>query len=138
MLYQSSTGTGSGLSRHGLISPLSGAWKIYGRAHSAGFLLAVAEINAAGGVLGRKIEVVIGDSKSEPRIVVEQANRLIREGRVDFLAGTMEYRWPTLLHILREMMRPGVRSNSKSKRARAGIAGRADQSVVPDFMSAAA
>ncbi|MBX5453060.1 MAG: substrate-binding protein [Acidobacteriia bacterium] len=72
----------------GLISPLTGAWTVYGKAHSAGFLLAVDEINAAGGVLGRKIEVVVADSKTEPRIVVEQANRLVREERVDFLAGT--------------------------------------------------
>lgn len=72
----------------GLISPLTGAWTVYGKAHSAGFELAVDEINAAGGVLGRKIEIVIGDSKTEPRIVVEQANRLIRQEGVDFLAGT--------------------------------------------------
>ena len=31
---------------------------------------------------------MLGDSKTEPRIVVEQANRLIRQERVDFLAGT--------------------------------------------------
>ena len=72
----------------GLISPLTGAWTVYGRAHSAGFELAVDEINAAGGVLGRKVEIVTGDSKTEPRIVVEQANRLIRQDGVDFLAGT--------------------------------------------------
>lgn len=74
--------------RVGVISPLTGAWTVYGKAHISGFQLAVDEINAAGGVLGRQIEIVIGDSKTEPRIVVEQANRLIRQERVDFLAGT--------------------------------------------------
>ena len=74
--------------RVGIISPLTGAWTVYGKAHIAGFELAVDEINAAGGVLGRNIELVVGDSKTEPRIVVEQANRLIRQERVDFLAGT--------------------------------------------------
>jgi urea transport system substrate-binding protein len=74
--------------RVGVISPLTGAWTVYGKAHISGFELAVEEINAAGGVLGRQIEMVIGDSKTEPRIVVEQANRLIRQERVDFLAGT--------------------------------------------------
>lgn len=74
--------------RVGLISPLTGAWTVYGKAHSAGFELGVDEVNAAGGVLGRKFEIVVGDSKTEPRIVVEQANRLIRQERVDFLAGT--------------------------------------------------
>lgn len=74
--------------RVGVISPLTGAWTVYGKAHISGFQLAVDEINAAGGVLGRQIEIVVGDSKTEPRIVVEQANRLIRQERVDFLAGT--------------------------------------------------
>lgn len=72
----------------GVISPLSGAWTVYGKAHIAGFELAVDEINAKGGVLGRQMEIVVGDSKTEPRIVVEQANRLIRNEKVDFLAGT--------------------------------------------------
>jgi urea transport system substrate-binding protein len=74
--------------RVGVISPLTGAWTVYGKAHLSGFQLAVDEINAAGGVLGRQIEIVIADSKTEPRVVVEQANRLIRQERVDFLAGT--------------------------------------------------
>lgn len=72
----------------GVISPLTGAWTVYGKAHISGFELALDEINAAGGVLGRRMEMVIGDSKTEPRIVVEQANRLIRQEKVDFLAGT--------------------------------------------------
>ncbi|MGH8128986.1 MAG: substrate-binding protein [Gammaproteobacteria bacterium] len=74
--------------RVGVISPLTGAWTVYGKAHLSGFELAVDEINAAGGVIGRQIEIVIADSKTEPRVVVEQANRLIRQERVDFLAGT--------------------------------------------------
>src|SRR5918998_2970930 len=72
----------------GVISPLTGAWTVYGKAHFSGFELAVDEINQKGGVLGRPIEIVVGDSKTEPRIVVEQANRLVRQERVDFLAGT--------------------------------------------------
>ncbi|MDR9439182.1 MAG: substrate-binding protein [Halomonas sp.] len=72
----------------GVISPLTGAWTVYGRAHIAGYELAVKEINEAGGVLGRPIEIIQADSQTEPRIVAEQANRLIRRDRVDFLAGT--------------------------------------------------
>jgi urea transport system substrate-binding protein len=78
----------SGPIRVGVISPLSGAWTVYGKAHSAGFQLAVDEINAAGGSLGRKWELVVTDSKTEPQVVTEQANRLVREEKVDFLAGT--------------------------------------------------
>ena len=79
---------GEGPIKVGVISPVTGAWTVYGKAHSEGFALGVEEINAAGGVLGRKIEIILADSRTEPRIVVEQANRLIREDNVDFLAGT--------------------------------------------------
>lgn len=72
----------------GVISPLSGAWTVYGRAHSVGFQFAVDEINANGGVMGRQLEVILVDSKTEPRVVTEQANRLVREENVDFLVGT--------------------------------------------------
>src|SRR5262249_57712015 len=72
----------------GVISPLTGAWTVYGRAHASGFELAVDEINAKGGIPRRPVQVVLADSRTEPRIVVEQANRLIRQERVDFLAGT--------------------------------------------------
>jgi urea transport system substrate-binding protein len=72
----------------GVISPLSGAWTVYGKAHIAGFKLAVDEINAVGGTLGRKWEIVQADSQTQPQVVTEQANRLIREENVAFLAGT--------------------------------------------------
>ena len=72
----------------GVLSPVTGAWTVYGTAHSRGFELGVEEINAAGGVLGRPIEMVLADYKTDQRLVVEQANRLIRQERVDLLAGT--------------------------------------------------
>jgi urea transport system substrate-binding protein len=82
-------GTGdTGPIRVGVISPLSGAWTVYGKAHIAGFQLAVDEINAAGGSLGRTWELVVADSRTQPQVVTEQANRLVREENVDFLAGT--------------------------------------------------
>ena len=74
--------------RIGVISPLSGAWTVYGRAHIAGLEMAVKEVNANGGVLGRPLELVVADSRTEPSVVAEEANRLIRRERVDFLAGT--------------------------------------------------
>ena len=75
--------------RIGVISPLSGDWTIVGKAHFTGFKMATDEINAKGGVLGRKFELIAGDYKSDSRLVVEQANRLIRQEKVDFVAGTM-------------------------------------------------
>ena len=72
----------------GVLSPVTGAWTVYGTAHSRGFELGMEEVNAAGGVLGRPIEMILADYKTDRRLVVEQANRLIRQERVDLLAGT--------------------------------------------------
>lgn len=74
--------------RLGVISPLTGAWTVYGKAHIAGLEMAVKEVNDNGGVLDRQIELVVADSETQPRKVVEEANRLIQQERVDFLAGT--------------------------------------------------
>ena len=74
--------------RIGVLSPVTGAWTVYGQAHSRGFELAVGEINAAGGVLGRPIEMILADYQTDQRLVVEQANRLLRQEKVDLLAGT--------------------------------------------------
>ena len=72
----------------GVLSPVTGAWTVYGQAHSRGFELAVEEINAAGGVLGRPNKMILADYQTDRRLVVEQANRLLRQERVDLLAGT--------------------------------------------------
>jgi len=72
----------------GVLSPVTGAWTVYGQAHSRGFELAVEEINNAGGVLGRPIQMILADYQTDQRLVVEQANRLIRQEKVDLLAGT--------------------------------------------------
>lgn len=74
--------------RVGVLTPLTGAWTVYGKVHLHGLQLAVSEINAKGGVLGRKIELVISDTQSNPGIVAQQANRLVRQDNVDFVAGT--------------------------------------------------
>lgn len=49
--------------------------------------MAVEEINAGGGILGRKLEAVYGDTKLKPEIAVETAEKFINEDKVDFLMG---------------------------------------------------
>src|SRR5207245_11211828 len=56
--------------------------------HARGFLLAVDELNARGGVLGRPVEVTLGDYTSDPKNVAAWATRLVQEEKVDLLAGT--------------------------------------------------
>jgi branched-chain amino acid transport system substrate-binding protein len=49
--------------------------------------MAMEEINAAGGVLGRKLEATFGDTKLKSEIAAELAERFISEDKVDFLMG---------------------------------------------------
>lgn len=49
--------------------------------------LAVEEVNASGGLLGRRVEAVVADSRSDPAFAASEAERLLRGRRVDALFG---------------------------------------------------
>ena len=51
--------------------------------------MAVAEINAKGGVLGRKLELLSRDSKASADEAVRLSRELIIKDNVDFLVGTL-------------------------------------------------
>ena len=61
--------------RIGEISSMSGALAVGGVPGRQGAILAVEEINKAGGVLGRQLELVMRDDKSQP----EEAGKVFRE-----------------------------------------------------------
>jgi branched-chain amino acid transport system substrate-binding protein len=50
--------------------------------------MAVEEINARGGVLGRKLEVIFRDDKGQPAEAVKQAQDLVESEKVALIAGT--------------------------------------------------
>ena len=55
----------------GVVLPLSGGFEIYGNLGVRGAKMAVAEINAAGGLLdGRPLELIIEDNKTDPKTAV--------------------------------------------------------------------
>lgn len=54
-----------------------------------GFAMAVKEINAKGGVLGRKIEYTTRDEKFQPNLGITMAKELILKEKVDILMGTI-------------------------------------------------
>jgi branched-chain amino acid transport system substrate-binding protein len=52
-----------------------------------GWTLAMEEINAAGGILGRKLEIVSRDDAGKPEDAVRHAGELVNAEKVDLLAG---------------------------------------------------
>lgn len=68
--------------RIGLIGPFSGPSSDFGIPMRNGALLAVDEINAAGGYLGRPIELVIKDDTANPDVGLQRTQELMQEGVV--------------------------------------------------------
>ena len=73
----------------GFPMPLSGPASVYGVPITKGAEMAVAEINAKGGVLGRKLELLERDSKANADEAVRLARELIIKNNVDFMSGTL-------------------------------------------------
>ena len=71
----------------GLNYELSGAVSTYGQSLTAGVELAIAEINAAGGVLGKQIEIVKIDNKSDTTEAANASTRLATRDKVVAILG---------------------------------------------------
>jgi branched-chain amino acid transport system substrate-binding protein len=69
--------------------PLSGPASVYGVPITKGAEMAVQEINASGGILGHKVELLSRDSKASADEAVRLARELIIKNGVDFLSGTL-------------------------------------------------
>ena len=68
--------------------PMTGAGGAYGPVMNRAAQLVVAEVNAAGGVLGRKLEVVNEDDQTNPEAGVRAARKLIDVDKVVAICGT--------------------------------------------------
>ena len=73
--------------RIGLIAPLTGPSADFGTSVQQGAELAVREVNAAGGVLGRPLELVVKDDRGDPATGLAAATALVTDARVDATIG---------------------------------------------------
>ena len=85
------TGGGGGTSdepiKIGVLTDLTGALGVVGKANVAVARFTVDEINSAGGVLGRKLEVVVVDGASDPAVNARVAGQLVTRDKVDVVIG---------------------------------------------------
>jgi branched-chain amino acid transport system substrate-binding protein len=70
----------------GVAGPLTGPNAAFGAQLKNGVEQAVEDINAAGGILGQKIQVFMGDDVSDPKQGVSVANKFVGDG-VKFVVG---------------------------------------------------
>jgi branched-chain amino acid transport system substrate-binding protein len=73
----------------GMIDTYTGPASVYSNDVKDGFKLALDEINAKGGVLGKKLEFVTRDDKFKVDLALSAAKELIMNEKVDVLAGTI-------------------------------------------------
>ena len=66
----------------GVAGPFTGAYAMFGKQLWEGATLAAKDINAAGGINGRKIELVKGDDACEPKQAVAVANKFVEQDKV--------------------------------------------------------
>ena len=71
----------------GALNPYSGPLALYGTEVTRGYELAVDKLNASGGVLGRKIELIRGDV-SNPQQGIATVEQLVSKDKVDLFVGT--------------------------------------------------
>jgi branched-chain amino acid transport system substrate-binding protein len=73
--------------RLGFVADVSGVGATFYKGQKAAVDLFIEEINAAGGVMGKKLEVVVRDAQLKPDIGANMARELILSEKCDFLIG---------------------------------------------------
>jgi branched-chain amino acid transport system substrate-binding protein len=74
--------------RIGALNPVTGAGSPYGPGMQKAILMAVEEVNAAGGAGGHKLEVFTEDTQTQPQAAVLAAKKLIEVNKVQAILGT--------------------------------------------------
>ncbi len=73
--------------RIGILQPFSGGLEALGEQGFQGAKLAIDEINAAGGLLGKPVEFVRADTRTDPKTAVQRTQELIGREHVDAIIG---------------------------------------------------
>src|SRR3954464_4117312 len=73
----------------GVDTPITGTYAPIGQQVRWGLDLATKEVNAAGGIMGRQIQLIYEDEEANPSVAVQKADKLFQVDKVDFLTGTV-------------------------------------------------
>jgi branched-chain amino acid transport system substrate-binding protein len=69
-----------------VVGPITGQYAAFGEQMKKGAEMAVADLNAAGGINGEKVVLEVGDDACDPKQAVAVANQMVSKG-VKFIAG---------------------------------------------------
>ncbi|MGA2336774.1 MAG: ABC transporter substrate-binding protein [Terriglobales bacterium] len=82
-----SKGPESNTFKIGVITSLTGSNAAFGQAHKNGYTIALEEINARGGLLGKKVELDYYDDQSRPDQAVQGVSKLVDQDHVPIVLG---------------------------------------------------
>jgi branched-chain amino acid transport system substrate-binding protein len=68
--------------KFGLAMPLTGSQALYGQDQVKAAEWAVTEINKAGGINGKKLEMIVLDTQADPQLGIQMTNRLVSVDKV--------------------------------------------------------
>src|SRR5713101_7212043 len=71
----------------GVITSLTVSQAAFGEAHKNGYAIALDEVNAKGGILGKKVELDFYDDQSKPDQAVQGVSKLLDQDHVSMLLG---------------------------------------------------
>ena len=71
----------------GIIADLTGPFTTYGNSLARSAQLAISTINAADGILGRQVEVIVEDIQTDVAATVDKARKLVQSDNVDLVMG---------------------------------------------------
>ena len=69
----------------GYLTPLTGPGSLFGLTGREGFILGLEDVNAKGGINGKKLEAITYDSQSKPTVAATLAQRLMLEDKVPLI-----------------------------------------------------
>jgi branched-chain amino acid transport system substrate-binding protein len=82
-------GAGEKPIRIGMHDPLTGTYAAEGESESRGAKLALAEINARGGINGRQVELLIEDDAANAGLAAQKAHKLIEKDGCELIMGAV-------------------------------------------------
>ncbi|SFQ95951.1 amino acid ABC transporter substrate-binding protein [Poseidonocella sedimentorum] len=87
-----STAAAADVLKIGASLPITGGFSIAGQKHKQGYELCVDMINERGGILGREVELIVSDNRSDPATAINQYERFINVDGVEAVYGTFSSR----------------------------------------------
>jgi branched-chain amino acid transport system substrate-binding protein len=81
------TGGSSKTIKIGHAASLTGDNSVFGQSEATGLKIAVEEINKKGGILGKQVELISVDTRSDPAEAANAVRRLVDQDKVNFVLG---------------------------------------------------